>query len=46
MLTQEKICEKCGKPNCEVMYWDKERKQWHCQKCTDYLKKNEKTKHS
>lgn len=40
-LTLEKICQKCGKPNCEVLYWDRDRKDWKCPSCTNYLKNEE-----
>ena len=42
MLTLDKICEKCGKPNCEILYFDKLRKEWYCKECTSYLDKKEK----
>lgn len=42
MLDARKKCEKCSKPNCEVLYFDKIRKCWNCKECTSYLDKKEK----
>jgi DNA-directed RNA polymerase subunit RPC12/RpoP len=36
-----KTCSKCKK-EVNVLYLDKQRKEWHCTKCTDYLTKEEK----
>lgn len=41
MLTASYKCEHCDKENCDVLYFDKIRKQWNCIKCTRYLKQGE-----
>lgn len=32
-----KKCQKCNR-EVKALYWDKERRQWHCELCTEYLK--------
>ena len=32
-----KKCQKCKK-EVKVLYLDKIRREWHCEKCTEYLK--------
>jgi len=41
-LTLSKQCQKCGKSNCDILYFDKIRKEWNCKNCTEYLKKKDK----
>ena len=40
-LTLEKKCQGCGKTHCRTLYYDKERGEWYCNKCTSYLKKTD-----